>query len=192
MQFDLSHAIEILRSTPQTLRSWLGSLSDPWIHSDYGAGTFSVYDVLGHLIHGEKADWITRARIILEQGRDRPFDPFDRYAQFEESRGKPFAALLDEFERLRRANLETLAELELGTKQFALHGTHPALGEVTLENLLATWAVHDLNHLAQIARAQAAQYAQAVGPWREYLSILNLPATRMDDEGVRRKAAARQ
>lgn len=191
MQFDLDHSREILTRTPILLRSWLTGLSDPWLRGNYGDGTFSPYDVLGHLIHGERADWIPRARMILEHGEARAFEPFDRYAQFEESGGKPLAALLDEFEEARGTSLRRLDALNITPALLARRGRHPALGAVTLAELLATWVAHDLNHVAQISRCMAAQYADAVGPWRAYLGILNQSTTRMDAEGLRRQAEAR-
>jgi uncharacterized damage-inducible protein DinB len=191
MTFNLEQAVEVLRATPGVLRALLGGLSDPWILSSYGADTFSPFDVVGHLITGEKTDWLARARIILEHGRARPFDRYDRYAMFEESRGKSLSQLLDEFERLRTANLAALRELRLTPENLALRGMHPALGEVTLGQLLATWVAHDLNHIGQIAKCMATQYAEAVGPWREYLGILKAPATRMDADGAARARKAR-
>ncbi len=175
MQFTIEQGLEILRRTPDVLRSMLSGLSEPWVVSNYGDKTFSPFDVVGHLIHGERADWIARARIILEHGEARPFDPFDRYAMYEESRGKSIGELLDEFERLRSRNLDALAGLKLGPADLERRGTHPALGRVTLGELLATWVVHDLNHVAQIAKAMAYQYKERVGPWSAYLSILSPP-----------------
>jgi hypothetical protein len=192
MQIETHSANELLQRTPATLRAMLSGLGDDWGHGNYGEDTFSPFDVVGHLIHGEKTDWIPRARIILEHGTARPFEPFDRYAQFEESRGKSLANLLDEFERLRAANLATLRDMRLTPADLSRRGMHPALGEVTLAQLLATWAAHDLNHIAQIARCLATQYVDAVGPWRQYLSILNTPATRMDAEGAARARRARE
>jgi uncharacterized damage-inducible protein DinB len=190
MACSLPHSIEILERTPGILRAMLGGLGAHWTHSNYGEDTFSPFDVVGHLIHGEKADWIARARIILNPGPARPFDPYDRYAQFEESRGKSLDQLLDEFQRSRAENLKALRGFSLTPEQLMLRGTHPALGSVTLGNLLATWVAHDMNHVAQIARCIAAQYAEAVGPWREYLGVLKSPVTRMDSEGSRRHRAA--
>lgn len=190
MKFEVSQAIEILQRTPHVLRAMLSGLSDVWIYNNYGDDTFSPFDVVGHLIHGEKCDWIARTRIILEQGTSRPFDKYDRYAMFEESRGKSLDELLSEFEQLRTANLATLAELKITPEKLALCGTHQALGEVTLEQLLATWVAHDLNHIAQIARCMATQYAEAVGPWRQYLGILKTPITKMDAEGADRRRTA--
>jgi len=190
MRLEVQATIDLLRRTPAVLRTLLAGLGPQWTHSNYGEDTFSPFDVLGHLIHGEKTDWMARARIILERGTARPFDRYDRYAQFEASRGRTLDELLDEFERLRTDNLKALADLGLTERQLALRGVHPSLGEVTLTNLLATWVAHDLNHLAQIARCLATQYADAVGPWREYLTILKLPVTRMDPEGAARRRAA--
>lgn len=175
MEFELSRTIEILRGTPATLRSWLGGLSEAWITSNAGPDTWCPFDIVGHLIHGEETDWITRVRIILEQGESQTFTPFDRFAQFEKSRGKTLAELLDRFESLRVGNLQTLEELNIQPAQLELTGTHPELGRVTLRQLLATWTVHDLGHLAQIARVMAKGYSEEVGPWGAYLPILRVP-----------------
>ncbi len=137
-----------------------------------GPQTWSAYDVVGHLIHGERADWIPRMRVVLEHGTTRAFDPFDRFAQERDSAGKSLADLLDEFARLRRVSIAELRAAGLVTADFDRRGMHPALGEVTLGNLLATWVVHDLGHVAQIARVMAKRYADEVGPWREYLPVL--------------------
>lgn len=172
MDFELSRSIEILERTPGVLRAMLAGLSEPWVRNNYGPDTFSPFDVVGHLIHGEKADWMARIRMILEHGPNRTFDPFDRYAMFEASKGRTLGELLDEFERLRRRNIEDVRALNLTAEVLQRKGTHPALGSVTLENLLATWAVHDLNHIAQVCKAMAWQHKEAVGPWSAYLSIL--------------------
>ncbi len=172
MQFHLPQALEILSRTPQVLRAMLAGLSDPWVMSNYGDKTFSPFDVVGHLIHGERTDWMPRARIILELGESKPFEPFDRYAMYEASRGKTIAELLDTFESLREKNLADLRAFRLSPDQLALRGAHPALGPVTLAQLLATWVAHDLNHIHQFAKSMAYQYRNAVGPWREYLTIL--------------------
>lgn len=172
MLFHVDEASGFLERTPRALRGLLEGVPEAWARANYGAATFSPFDVVGHLIHGEKTDWMPRLRIILEHGEARPFEPFDRYAMYEESRGKSMAQLLDEFEQLRLRNLEALNALELRKQQFGLRGTHPALGQVTLENLLATWVAHDLHHIAQICKAMARQYREAVGPWCEYVSIL--------------------
>ncbi|MCG8407241.1 MAG: DinB family protein [Phycisphaerales bacterium] len=172
MEFRIEQAVEVLRNTPSVLRSMLSGLGDSWVHNNYGDKTFSPFDVVGHLIHGERTDWIPRARVILEHGETRPFEPFDRYAMYEASRGLTMAQLLDTFESLRVENLEALSALRLTRDQLSLRGTHPALGPVTLEALLAMWTVHDLNHIAQIAKSMAYQYRERVGPWLEYASIL--------------------
>ena len=172
MDFQLSRALEVLERTPATFRALLAGLPDDWTRPDEGPETFSAFDNLGHLVHGERTDWIPRARIILTDGPSRPFEPYDRFAQYRESEGKDVARLLDELETLRAENLATLRGWKLGARELALEGTHPALGRVTLEQLLATWVVHDLGHLAQTARVLARQYRDAVGPWREYLPVL--------------------
>ncbi|MDX2198818.1 MAG: DinB family protein [Phycisphaerae bacterium] len=190
MKFTVDQAIEVLERTPATLRAMLAGLSDGWLRGNYGPDTFSPFDVVGHLITGEKTDWLTRTRLILAHGTSRPFEKYDRYAQFEASRGKSIGQLLDEFQQLRGTNLNALRELRLSPADLDRRGTHPALGEVTLEQLLATWVAHDLNHIAQIAKAMATQYEAAVGPWREYLGILRSPATCMDADGAARRRAA--
>lgn len=173
MQFDLTHALEILERTPATFRALLGGLSEAWTAPNEGPETFSAFDNLGHVIHGERADWINRARIILEQGPNRRFEPFDRFAHYRESEGKTVADLLDEFEQIRARNLEIVRGWNLTDRELALEGEHPAFGLVTLRQLLSTWAVHDLSHLAQTARVMAKQYRAEVGPWRAYLPILD-------------------
>ena len=175
MQFDTEHAIEILGRTPVVVRAMLSGLSDPWVYNNYGEKTFSPFDVVGHLIEGERTDWILRARIILDSGEERPFEPFDRYAQFEDNKGKTISELLTTFEELRAANLVTLDALDVDSERLELRGTHPELGPVTLGHLLAAWVVHDLNHIAQIAKAMAFQYREQVGPWGEFMSILRPP-----------------
>lgn len=172
MDFQLDRTVEILAQTPGTLRTMLSGLSDAWIESDEGTDTWNAYVIVGHLIHGERADWIARLKIILEEGESRTFTPFDRFAQLEESAGQTLAELLDTFEALREENLRVLRGFDLQHEQLELRGTHPELGAVTARQLLATWAVHDLGHIAQIARAMAAGYSAHVGPWREYLRIL--------------------
>lgn len=185
MKFNLDEALDVLERTPGVLRAWLGGIGDGWARGNYGEGTFCPYDVVGHLITGEKTDWMARVRLILENGG--PFEKYDRYAQFEESKGRTLAELLDEFARLRAENLSALRALKLTEADYGRRGLHPALGGVTLGQLLATWAVHDLNHLAQIARAMAWQYEGEVGPWRAYLGIYKSPVTRMDEEGMKRR-----
>ena len=172
MEFELERTIEVLERTPMTLRSLLEGLPDAWARGSEGPETFSPFDVLGHLIHGEETDWIPRTRIILEHGTSRPFTPFDRFAFRELSKGKSLQDLLDTFETLRAKNIASLKALGLSAEQLDLQGTHPELGSVTLRQLLATWTVHDLAHLGQIARVMAKQYSTAVGPWKAFLPIL--------------------
>jgi hypothetical protein len=173
MDFDLAAATAILERTPPTLRAMLGGLPPAWTDATEGPETWSPWAVLGHLVHGERADWIPRAAIVLRQGADRRFEPYDRFAQFHESRGKSIAELLDEFARLRADNLATLAGWRLTPHELALRGEHPSFGAVTLRQLLATWVAHDLGHIGQIARVMAKQYRDAVGPWRAYLPVLD-------------------
>jgi hypothetical protein len=179
MKFEISKAIEVLSATPPTLRSLLGNLSEEWVgpkiqnpQSEIQNQQWSPFDVIGHLIHGEKTDWIPRARIILAQGEDRTFVPFDRFAQFENSKGKSTTQLLDEFARLRTESLDTLRGWKLSEDQLDLEGMHPELGLVTLRQLLSTWVAHDLTHIRQIVTVMAKQYETEVGVWKEYLSIL--------------------
>lgn len=164
--------IAVLRNTPGVLRSLLRDLDTKWIDSNYGPDTFSPFDVVGHLIHGEKRDWIERLRVILDHGESKPFEPFDRYAMYEASKGKTIAMLLDEFERLRFENIRTLDVMNLTEADFARKGMHPALGAVTLGQLLATWPTHDLNHIHQIAKCMAWQYKDEVGPWKAYMGVM--------------------
>lgn len=171
--FDLSASIAVLERTPHALRAMLGGLPPVWTNATEGPETWSPYIIVGHLIHGERTDWIPRAQIILAQGPQRRFAPFDRFAQLNENQGASLATLLDEFTRLRAANLATLAGWELTDAQLVLEGEHPEFGPVTLQQLLATWVAHDLGHVAQVARVMAKQYRAAVGPWRAYLPILD-------------------
>lgn len=173
MNFDLAEGIAVLERTPATLRTMLDGLGPEWIEGNEGAETWSPYVIVGHLAHGEKDDWIPRAKIILAQGPQRRFTPYDRFAQFEESKGKSLADLLDEFASLRARNLATLRQWNLSESQLALEGEHPAFGLVTLGQLLSTWVVHDLGHIAQTARVMAKQYKDAIGPWRAYLPVVD-------------------
>lgn len=173
MEFDLAAGTAVLERTPVTLRAMLFGLPPEWTDATEGPETWSPYVIVGHLIHGERTDWIPRARIILAQGADRRFTPYDRFAQFRESQGKTLRNLLDEFEQLRSANLETLTAWALTETQLALEGEHPEFGTVTLRQLLATWVVHDLGHIAQIARVMAKQYRDPIGPWRAYLPVVD-------------------
>jgi hypothetical protein len=172
MRFDLDEAMAVLERTPRALRAMLDGLPAGWVRSTEGGETWSPFDVLGHLIHGERTDWIPRARIILEHGERRSFTPFDRFAQFQASEGKTTAQLLDELERLRLENLATLRALRPSAEDLERTGMHPELGRVTLAQLLATWVAHDLDHLVQIARTMARRYGGDVGPWRAYLGAL--------------------
>jgi hypothetical protein len=173
MDFDLNAGIAILERTPNAFRAMLAGLSPVWTDATEGPDTWSPYIILGHLIHGERADWIARAQIILAQGEHRRFEPFDRMAQFRESEGKTLTDLLDEFAKVRAENLATLASWRLSDAQLALEGEHPAFGPVTLRQLLATWVAHDLGHIAQTARVMAKQYRDAIGPWRAYLPVMD-------------------
>ena len=173
MEFQLDHAKEILRRTPATLNALLTDLPNDWVLSNEGPETWSPYDVIGHLIEGEETDWIPRARIILEQGETRPFDKFDRVAMFQKSKGKSLLELLAQFEQLRGESLRQLDEMKLTPELLQKRGTHPALGVVTLSQLLSAWVVHDLGHIRQIVRVMAKQYREAIGPWTEYLTIVN-------------------
>lgn len=172
MTFELRSAIALLRRTPAVLDAWLRDLPDEWVLADEGPETFSPFEVVGHLIHGERADWMGRLAIVLEHGEARPFEPFDRFAQREASKGKRLDELLDTFAALRAVNLERLERLDLGPAELARTGRHPALGTVTAAELLATWTAHDLGHLRQIARVMAKRYRENVGPWRAYLPVL--------------------
>ena len=173
MDFDLSSGMAVLQRTPWTLRTMLTSLPAAWTAGNEGPDTWSPYDIVGHLIHGERTDWIPRAEIILAQGTNRRFTPFDRFAQFRESQGKSLEDLLEEFGRLRTENLKKLSDWRLTESQLALEGEHPELGAVTLRQLLASWVAHDLGHIAQSARVMAKQYREAIGPWRAYLTIVD-------------------
>jgi uncharacterized damage-inducible protein DinB len=173
MSFQLIEAIAVLDRTPATFRALLSGLPDTWTMSNEGPDTFSPRDNVGHLIHGERTDWIPRARIILAQGASRRFEPYDRFAHIHESEGKSLAVLLDEFARLRQENLAILRSWNLSEQELTLEGEHPELGPVTLRQLLATWVAHDLGHMAQTARVMTKQYREAVGPWRAYLPILD-------------------
>jgi hypothetical protein len=171
--FAMDEAIAILSRTPATLDALLRGLPAGWTTANEGGDTWSPFDVMGHLIHGEQTDWMPRARIILEQGERRPFDKFDRFAQFALSRGRPLDSLLDEFASLRRENLRELEELDLTDADLDRRGRHPELGMVTLRQLLATWVAHDLDHVVQVSRVLAKQYSDEVGPWRAYLRIIS-------------------
>ncbi len=177
-EFSLPEATAILSRTPAALDALLRGLPDACVLSNEGTNaegkeTWSAFDIVGHLIVGERTDWMPRSRIILENGEARPFDPFDRFAQEKESQGKSLPQLLDEFARLRSENLAALRAMNLQPDDLARTGRHPALGVVTLSELLATWAVHDLTHLHQLSRVMAHQYRDVVGPWSAYLGVLH-------------------
>jgi hypothetical protein len=172
MEFQIGDAVEILSRTPDTLNRLLRNLPDAWVFNNEGPDTWSAFDIIGHLIHGEVTDWIPRAEIILEHGESRAFEPFDRFAHREKSKDRSADELLDEFSMLRQKSLTTLAQMNIKPDQLSLRGTHPELGVVTLSQLLATWVAHDLSHVAQAARVMSRQYTDAVGPWKAYLPIL--------------------
>lgn len=172
MDFDLESALNVLRRTPATLSALLADLPEPWARGIEGPQTFSPFDVVGHLVDGEETDWIPRARIILSREPGARFEPYDRFRHRERNVNRSLQSLLDEFSRLRAANLELLASWRLTAAELALTGMHPGLGSVTLEQLLAAWVVHDLGHLAQAARVMAKQYRDAVGPWLSFMPVL--------------------
>ena len=172
MRFDLKQAIPVLERTPTVLRTLLAGLPEDWIVQNEGGDSWSPFNVVGHLIDGERTDWIPRARMILSRDT-RPFQPFDRFNHLAATKGKPLTELLETFDVLRAENLRTLGEWELTMAMLDLPGTHPALGPVTLRQLLATWVAHDLGHIGQVARVMAKHYADDVGPWKEYLPVLH-------------------
>jgi hypothetical protein len=177
-EFNLAEAVAVLARTPAALDGLLRGLPDVWVRGNEGRSkdgkdTWSAFDIVGHLIVGERTDWMPRARIILEHGEARPFDRFDRFAQMKQSEGQSLEQLLDEFARLRKENLAALQSLNLRPEELTRRGIHPALGAVTLSELLATWVVHDLTHVHQLSRVMAQQYRDAVGPWSAYLGVLN-------------------
>jgi hypothetical protein len=172
MNFDFDKSLQILERTPLVLETLLKGLSDEWIYVNEGENTWSAFDVIGHLIHGEKTDWIARVNIILGDNSDKHFKPFDRFAQFEESKGKTINHLLDEFKSIRANNLTTLKKFVFTPDLLNKKGIHPHFGEVTLHNLLSTWVTHDLEHIGQIVRVMAKHYKEDVGPWVEYMRIL--------------------
>jgi len=172
MDHDLQHTLSLLTRTPATLAALLRDLPEAWTFRNEGDNTWSAFDVVGHLIHAERTDWMVRARLVLDAGETRMFEPFDREGQVRESHGKTLQQLLEEFARLRSVNLNALRSLKLRPADLARRGRHPDLGVVTLAELLATWAVHDLTHLHQISRVMAHQYRAAVGPWDRYLGVL--------------------
>jgi DinB superfamily len=173
MEFNLPESVAVLRRTPAVVNSLLRGLPECWTRANEGGDSWNAFDIVGHLVHGEQTDWMPRARIILAEGETRAFDPFDRLAQPKSSQGKSLDQLLDEFALLRKENLAALEALHLQPQDLQRRGRHPALGTVTLSELLATWAAHDLTHLHQLSRVLAHQYQQAVGPWSAYLGVLH-------------------
>jgi hypothetical protein len=173
MKYSLQDAYGILERTPLVLKTILSGLSDEWVMNNEGPDTFSPYDVIGHLIHGEKTDWRARTNMILEFGTSKTFVPFDRFAQDEASKGKTLQQLLDEFEVLRKNNMEWFHSLNISEADLDKQGIHPVLGQVTLRQLLSTWVIHDLTHIAQVARVMAKQYKEEMGPWLEFFRIMN-------------------
>jgi hypothetical protein len=199
MEMKLSDTMQILERGPGTVDQMLRGLPEEWVRATEGGNTWSCYDVVGHLIHGEVTDWLPRARIILEQGESRTFEPFDRLAQFKEAqfkeaqlnekRHQPIELLLDRFKGLREQNLNALRGLHLSSEDLSRTGIHPELGTVTLRQLLSTWAVHDLTHISQISRVLAKQYEREVGPWKAYLGVLNISIDRSQDRSEDHAAA---
>jgi hypothetical protein len=172
-EFNLTESLAVLARTPASLDALLRGLPDLWVRGNEGADTWNAFDILGHMIVGERTDWMPRARILLEHGEARPFDSFDRFAQSRESKVQSLEQLLDDFARLRSENLAALRALNLQPADLERRGQHPRLGVVTLSQLLATWAVHDLTHVHQLSRVMAHQYRDAVGPWIAYLGVLH-------------------
>ncbi|MBI2427390.1 MAG: DinB family protein [Ignavibacteriales bacterium] len=172
MEFSISKSIAILERTPSVLRSLLQDLPNDWTMHNEGGETWSPYDIVGHYIHGEKTDWIPRMQIILSNAGNKTFEPFDRFAQFTESKGKTLTRLLDEFASLREKNIEIFRSAQITDEMLKRTGAHPTFGTVTLQQLLATWVAHDLNHIWQIAQVMAVQYKEHTGPWVEFLGIL--------------------
>lgn len=172
MDFSIEKSISVLEKTPAVLHDLLFDLSEEWVMFNEGGETWSPYDIIGHLVHGESTDWIKRLEIILSDNDEKKFTPFDRFAQFNESKGKEMKTLLNEFKILRTKNIEILKSKNIIEVDYERIGIHPVFGNITLRNLIATWVVHDLDHLAQLSRVLAHQYRSEVGPWKEYLRIL--------------------
>jgi hypothetical protein len=170
--FVMAEGIAILARTPAALDALLRGLPDDWIVANEGGDSWSPFDIVGHLIHGDRTDWVPRARMILESGEARAFEPFDRFGQFAASQGRTMASLLDEFTQRRQASLAELAAMRLSDADLERRGRHPEFGVVTLRQLLATWVAHDLDHVMQVSRVLARQYSDEVGPWRAYLRVI--------------------
>lgn len=173
MTFDPAEAVALLTRTPATLNVWLRGMPDIWLLRNEGKDSWNAFEVVGHLIYAERTDWMPRVRVVLDNGEARPFEAFDRFAQLKETREKPMEELLDDFAQARRDSLAALQGLNLQREDLSRQGRHPALGAVTLAELLATWAVHDLTHMHQLCRVMAHQYREAVGPWGAYLGVLH-------------------
>lgn len=173
MDVKLDEALAVLERTPATLRTLLNEIPNAWVHGTEGEKSWSAYQIVGHLIHGEKTDWIPRTRMILEHGESKSFEPFDRFFMLKLPQDRPLKEMLAEFEELRKQNIKVLKSLKLKSSDLEKKGMHPELGSVTLSQLMATWVVHDLGHLAQLTRVMSKQYTEAVGPWREYLPVLD-------------------
>ncbi|MBT8324388.1 MAG: DinB family protein [Winogradskyella sp.] len=173
MTFKIDKSLEILNRTPMVLETLLGGLSKDWLKNNEGENTWSPYNVVGHLVHGEKTDWMTRVKIVLSETGNKTFTPFDRFAQMQADQSIPIETLLSEFKTLRQKNLTELNALKIDDSKLNMEGMHPALGVVKLKQLLSTWVAHDLGHIAQITRVMAKQYKSEVGPWKNYLGILN-------------------
>ena len=173
MQYDLEKSVQILKKTPDLLHLLLTGIHDDWVYKNEGPETFSPFDVVGHLIHGEKTDWPARIKMILDKGTSQQFERYDRFAMYQESEGKNINDLLVEFAQLRKKNLFWFCELHLDENDFKKEGSHPVLGTVTLKQLLATWVVHDLTHISQVTRVMAKQYKEEIGPWVQFFRIMN-------------------
>jgi hypothetical protein len=173
MKYSLERSYEVLERTPTVLRVLLSGLDDEWVMNNEGPETFSPFDVIGHLVNGEKTDWRPRITMILEYGDTKTFALFNRFAQYEESKGKTLEQLLDEFESLRKENMQWFRSLIISEADLEKKGSHPVLGQVTLRNLLATWVIHDLTHIAQVTRVMGKQYKGEMGPWVEFFRIMN-------------------
>lgn len=172
MPFNLQESIDILSRTPAVLENLLQGLPDSWLRSNEGENTWSPCDIVGHLIHGEKTDWLVRTKIILGDSENKRFEPYDRFAQEREDQTRSIEVLLNEFQKRRSDNLSELKSMQISESDLDKKGMHPELGEVSLRHLLAAWVVHDLGHIAQISRVMAKQYGDEVGPWPAYLGIL--------------------
>lgn len=172
MTFEIDKATQILSRTPQVIEALLKGISDDWLMNNEGENTWSAYEIVGHLIHGEMTDWIPRAKIILSNSPNKTFEPFDRFAQQRQGKARAMTDLLEEFKKLRTKNIKELLSFKIDEKTLKKKGIHPELGEVNLKELLSTWVVHDLGHISQISRVMSKQYKDEVGPWKEYLGIL--------------------